>query len=245
MMPTFFENYFANYTGKTLLKPEFYFAIYDKYFAPFRNKQSTFLEIGVLFGGSLDMWRAYLGEEASIFGIDINPDTKQFEQLGTTIFIGDQSNAQFLRTVIDATPPLDIVIDDGSHIFKHQIASFLMLFRHLQNGGVYLVEDVHTSYYPAYGGGYGVIDTFQQFAFHLTHLINMINIHSAKGCRSTLQMTSNLLRIFGLKPEDGEYLFKNLYTIHFYDSIIVFEKQENCRSLEKNMVENQRIQGAK
>jgi hypothetical protein len=49
--------------------------------------------------------------------------------------------------------PFDFIIDDGSHLNAHQIETFGILWPHLKDGGTYIVEDVQTSYWPAYGGG--------------------------------------------------------------------------------------------
>ena len=79
-------------------------------------------------------------------GIDINKDCKKFENIfnNVNIYIGDQENIDFLNGLnIDN---LDIVIDDGGHQFKQQINSFNTLFTKLNDGGIYLIEDTHSSY---------------------------------------------------------------------------------------------------
>ena len=75
---------------------EHYIEIYDKHFYAYRNKEITFVEIGVSHGGSLQMWREYFGEKALLIGIDINPECKKFEEENTKIFIGSQTDVAFL-----------------------------------------------------------------------------------------------------------------------------------------------------
>lgn len=237
----FFQAYFKDYKGKDLLKPPFYFDVYERYASPYRGKDIDFLEIGVFKGGSLDMWQAFLGSQASIYGIDINPSVQALEQEGYTIYIGDQADTTFLQSIKEKVPVLDIILDDGGHYPQQQIRSFVALFPHLKDNGVYIVEDVHTSYYPEYYGGYGVYYTFQNFALQLTHLLNLINIHYAHGCHSAKELTANLINIFGLTASDAQYLFENIYSIHFYDSMIVFEKVKNCRNIKENLVYQQHI----
>lgn len=239
---TFFQEYFRDYQGKELLKPRFYFDIYERYTSSYRGSDVHFLEIGVFKGGSLDMWHSFLGKQSTIYGVDIDPSVKEFEKEGYTIYIGDQADTTFLESIKQSVPHLDIILDDGGHYPHQQIRSFISLFPHLKDTGIYIVEDVHTSYYPQYYGGYGVYYTFQNFALQLTHLINLINIHYSNGCNSSKELTANLINIFGLTANQAQYLFENIYTIHFYDSIIVFEKVAKCRNIKENLIQQQHIQ---
>src|SRR6056300_1164567 len=77
------------------LKYSNYFHIYEKLFSSFRGKKITFVEIGVLSGGSLFMWKKYFGNDARIIGVELNPDAKKFEDYGFEIFIGNQSDPNF------------------------------------------------------------------------------------------------------------------------------------------------------
>jgi 23S rRNA U2552 (ribose-2'-O)-methylase RlmE/FtsJ len=74
----------------------------------FRGTQVNVVEFGVSQGGSLQMWKNYFGSDVKLFGVDINPNCKQFEEPGVRIFIGDQANREFLRTVASAVPRIDI-----------------------------------------------------------------------------------------------------------------------------------------
>jgi hypothetical protein len=130
------------------------------YFKPYQNVISHFdkqpirmLEIGVYKGGSLKMWRNYLGPESIIVGIDIDSSCQQFERQKENVFvrIGDQSNQKFLGEVIQEFGPFDFILDDGSHICSHMIASFNYLFLcGLKNGGIYMAEDTHSNFWPEF-----------------------------------------------------------------------------------------------
>ena len=123
--------------------------LYQKYFSDYRDKKINLLEIGVDNGDSLRIWRDYF-INANICGIDINK--KNFTINDTEILIGDQSDYKFLQLLIDKYKNFDIIIDDGSHKSKHIIASFKFLFPYLKNSGIYVIEDLQTSYIPRYGG---------------------------------------------------------------------------------------------
>ncbi|MBN3459543.1 class I SAM-dependent methyltransferase [Mycobacterium sp. DSM 3803] len=109
------------------------------------------LEIGVDRGGSLQMWREYL-PDAVIVGIDINSSARQYDDPTRDIHvrIGDQTDTEFLGTVIEEFGPLDAVLDDGGHTPKQMISSFQYLFPRLAPGGVYIVEDVHANYWTLF-----------------------------------------------------------------------------------------------
>jgi len=108
-------NYFENNDGRLIDKWMHYFEIYDRHFQQFRGRDIHILEIGVYHGGSLQMWKAYFGEQAKIYGVDIQSACKKFEENNVRIFIGDQADRRFLRSLREEIPRVDIVIDDGGH----------------------------------------------------------------------------------------------------------------------------------
>ncbi|CAL9499364.1 hypothetical protein [Streptomyces sp. enrichment culture] len=135
----------------------FYTPLYERHFAPLRDRPLTVLELGVggfddprAGGGSLQLWRRYF-HRALIAGIDIAEKTAVGGARVRT-FRGSQADPDFLDAVLEETGPPDIVIDDGSHRCADVIASLRHLFPRLRPGGLYLVEDLQTSYWPRYGG---------------------------------------------------------------------------------------------
>lgn len=150
----FFKN-----NGLVVHKWLHYLDIYDRHFSRFRGTSFKMLEIGVAKGGSLAMWREYFGPDAIIYGIDINSDCVTYVDPPNQVRIGSQDDPGFLRSVVAEMGGLDLVLDDGSHIGRHQKASFQTLFPLLGDGGVYAIEDLHTAYWPSYEGGYGCRDS--------------------------------------------------------------------------------------
>jgi cephalosporin hydroxylase len=125
----------------------FYMDNYEKLLGSWREKEFTLLEIGVASGASIKMWREAF-PKARIYGMDINPDCA-----GEGIFIGSQTDKSFLDSVLAQTGPLDVVIDDGSHMGTDIINTFKMLLSLINSGGLYCVEDCHCFYEPHYSGG--------------------------------------------------------------------------------------------
>lgn len=128
-----------------------YLRHYERLLSAFRNEVFTLVEIGGLNGASLRMWREYF-QRATIVCLDINPDVKQFESDGVHVEIGDASDAEFLSRVSRKYKDVSVVIDDGSHRWDHQRIAFQWFFPCLNNGGIYIVEDLHTSFEPGFSG---------------------------------------------------------------------------------------------
>lgn len=200
------EKYFKKNTGNLIHKWMHYFDIYDRYFQNFRSTDVYVVEFGVSHGGSLQMWKNYFGPEAKIYGVDINPHCKQLEEDQITIFIGDQADRDFLESLTEAIPRIDILIDDGGHTMEQQINTFEVLFDHIDSEGIYLCEDLHTSYRKKFGGGYRKRGSFIEYS---KNFIDYLNAWHSK------------------QPEKlGVSNFtKSTYALHYYDSVLVIEKQ--------------------
>ncbi|WP_372828315.1 class I SAM-dependent methyltransferase [Polaromonas sp.] len=202
--PTFAELFIAH-TGNVSSKWAQYLEVYERYFAPHRNKHCRILEIGVQNGGSLQLYQKYFPRAEKIVGIDINPKCKRVESGNIHIEIGSQTDRDFLNDVNATHGPFDIVIDDGSHVFDHQIASFETLFPQLSPTGVYIVEDTHTSYLPDFGGDIRKQGTFIEYGKLVLDQVNA--------------------PFFADPGNQTAWLAEHLYSVSFYDSMVVFEKR--------------------
>lgn len=189
--------------GKVIHKWAHYFPIYERYFETWRNKSLVFWEIGVYGGGSLQMWQRYFGPSARIIGIDINPDCLKHRTAGIEIRIGNQADTAFLQSVIDEFGPPDVVLDDGSHHMGPTWATFQYLYPKVPKNGVYMVEDMHTSYWPNYGGGLNVETSFIN---RCKTLIDELNADHTKGELAPTEFT------------------RTTDSISFHDSMVVFVK---------------------
>ena len=114
----------------------------------FLSKKIKMLEIGVnderFPQASIKMWTSFFSE-IEFIGFDINELTKKYEKDNVKIFIGDQGNSEDLKNLINGNEGnFDIIIDDGSHQHSHHILSFLILEPYLNEGGVYIIEDLHS-----------------------------------------------------------------------------------------------------
>lgn len=201
----FLHRYFLNNSSKRLHKWNHYFDIYERHFSRFREKPVVMLEIGVMGGGSIQMWKEFLGPDAKIIGIDINPDCKTHEGENIEVFIGSQDDPQLIDAVFKKYPNIDIVLDDGSHLMKHMIASFELIYNRLNSNGVYLVEDTHTCYWFEYEGGLLREGSFIEFAKNKIDEINAVHARDALPVTEFTRSTDSITA---------------------YDSVIVFERRK-------------------
>lgn len=147
------EELFYSHAGRPMTKWTHYLPFYDRVFAPYRGAPVRMLEIGVLLGGSLELWRKYFGSQAVIFGVDLDPACATRADPPNQVRIGSQADPGFLRRVVAEMGGLDIIVDDGSHMAAHQRASFQALWPLLSPGGLYVIEDMHTAYWAHWEGG--------------------------------------------------------------------------------------------
>lgn len=197
------ENFFWKKSDRCIYKWSSYFEFYDKYFKIFRQKKCKILEIGVCKGGSLQMWRDYFGKESLIVGMDVDQECISYTDEGIDIFIADQSNTDHLTKFVEKYGKFDIIIDDGSHLNSHQIKTFEFLYDYLNEGGIYLVEDTHTSYWDEYK------DTNQTFTEFAKKIIDDLTAYHSRQNDSITKYT------------------KNTSGIYFHDSMIFFEKSKD------------------
>lgn len=144
--------YFADYVGLDALGDltrtdkcaydHNYCEKYEFFLNKFRDQKVKLLELGIFGGSSLSMWEKYF-TQAKIFGVDIEPDCRAYANNKTDIIIGNLAKQETLNELALLKP--DIVIDDASHFWSHQIKALFTLFAALPHGGIYIIEDMETS----------------------------------------------------------------------------------------------------
>lgn len=201
------ETYFdQNTIGPGLWKWRHYFPVYERHLGRLVGKKPTVLEIGIYSGGGLKMWRNYFGEGAKLVGLDIESACRTYADDDTRIFIGDQADHEFLRSVVAATPEgLDAILDDGGHEAHQQIATFEELFAHLRPGGVYICEDVHFADHPfaAYVAG---------LAANLNAMENLKENTAATAVHGSIESTATAVQA-------------SIESIALYPFMVVIEKR--------------------
>lgn len=197
------------------MKHSSYFDVYDDALAKYKNKNIIFVEIGVFEGGSLLMWRNFFGPKARIIGVDINPNAKEMEKKGFEVFIGDQTSQKFWESFFKQVGDVDVILDDGGHYFDQQIVTLEMGIKHLRDGGLILIEDTHTSYMKSYFG-----PNMFSFVNYAKNLVDQINFRSGMVNKKRYN--------------------NSLFSIKFYESIVIFEKNSIEHQQKSFMLDNKK-----
>jgi hypothetical protein len=114
----------------------------------------------------------------------------------------------FLKEVATDIVQIDIIIDDGSHVNEHVITSFRTLFPYLQDGGIYVIEDLHTSYWPEYGG-------------------NWVSLNEPTTSVSMLKSLVDGLNYQYIPDRSPTYFDESILSVHFYPKIVFIIKGKN------------------
>ena len=121
---------------------------YDDILKDKRNEPLNILEIGVWNGSSINTWGEYF-PNANIYGIDIELSRSNGKIINNNskVFLCDGTNEEQINDFLNkiSNPKFDIIIDDGSHLFEHQMKSLLIFMNYLTDNGIYILEDLHTS----------------------------------------------------------------------------------------------------
>ncbi len=132
-----------------------YLVSYERALGNMRLNKIKLMEIGVFNGSSLRMWREFF-QNGQIIGVDNKPHTLKHAGDRIEVVFGDQSDEDCLRAIAKDHGPFDVIVDDGSHIWSHQILTLQTLLPAVNSGGIYIIEDMHTSfgsYVDDYGQG--------------------------------------------------------------------------------------------
>lgn len=195
-----------------------YFSFYDEKLGKLAEKSRNgmldtpvrILELGVWKGGSIDLWRKFFGPSAIIYGIDVNKPEGIIHS--GKVKIGSQDDSEFLKSVVAEMGGLDVVIDDGSHVNRQVIKSFQILYPILSSGGLYFIEDLHTSYWPNYGGGLFRRGSSIEYAKKLIDYVNSeyfqksLSLFDSKGIErpSSVEFADSIVLIQKGKPVHPE-----------------------------------------
>jgi ubiquinone/menaquinone biosynthesis C-methylase UbiE len=203
---------FKEHNGFVSNKWIHYFFIYDQLFSRFigEGEPITLLEIGVQNGGSLEIWKKYLPPNSKIWGIDIDKKccALKFSE-NISFHLGNAADSDFVsRTFKDIK--FDVIIDDGSHISTEVITAFIHMFPNVKPGGMYIIEDLHTSYWKSYGGGLKKRGSSIEF---FKELIDVLNFDYLEKDRKSGKLRN---------------VFKDYYTtvssVSFFDSVLAINK---------------------
>lgn len=212
---------YETHEGKVSDKWSHYIDVYDDVFGGIRESVGSLLEIGVQNGGSLEIWAKYFSHATSIVGCDVNEKCGDliFDDPRIYVVVGDINFEDSRIAIEKRSEYFDVVIDDGSHRSSDVIKSFARYFPMLRDGGVYIVEDLHCSYWPEFEGGLFLRSSAISF-FKI--IIDIVNRNNWGGDEGMFDLLDNFSKIHGVDFRFSD--LKEIRSIEFHDSMCVIRR---------------------
>ncbi|TPM32638.1 glycoside hydrolase family 99-like domain-containing protein [Mesorhizobium sp. B2-3-5] len=224
------------HSGKISDKWSIYLETYDRIFAQYRNRPVRILEIGVQNGGSLEVWREYFTKAELVLGCDINVACGNlvFDDKKIAVIVGDANTDEVESNIAAVSKEFDIIIDDGSHTSSDIIRSFARYFPYISQGGLYIVEDLHCSYWREFEGG--LYDPLSSMSF-FKRLLDVVN-HEHWGLnRSRMEALATFAEKHEVAFDDAA--LASIHSIEFLNSLCIVTK----RPIQENVLGPRSVQG--
>lgn len=194
-----------------------YFQIYADLFSSLRGTSCTFIETGILNGGSLFMWRDWLGDKARIIGIDLNPDAKKWIDAGFEIYTGDQGDPNFWLETFEKIGSFDVLLDDGGHQSFQQIVTLTSALKAAQKKCLVVIEDTCTSFFKEFAGHHQY--SFTEYCKDSTDILLAKSSHFFNGQFPTINNHKIVEQ------------FSSVYSIQFFAGIVAFKIDPEAKNL--------------
>jgi len=235
MSSKFLIDLYKNNQGKISDKWSSYLLHYDRLFLKFKDQELKFLEIGIQNGGSLEIMAKYFSNAKVLVGCDVNINCSKlyFEDKKINLVIGDVNEDHIFEKITKIGSPFNIILDDGSHKSSDIIKSFVKYFSNLADEGLYIIEDLHCSYWEDYEGGLFCPYSSMQFFKYLLDLINYDHWGISKK-------NTDILEDFSLKYgiKFSKSIVEKIESIQFFNSLCIIKKtkEENKNELGPRLV---------
>ncbi len=210
--------------GKVSDKWSSYLIEYERLFNEFKDKSVSLLEIGVQNGGSLEIWAKYFPNARYLTGCDINENCRKlaFDDPRITVFVGDANSDEIQSAIIQRVERFDVIVDDGSHRSDDIVKSFARYFPLLNQGGIFLAEDLHCSYWKDFEGG--LFNPLSSISFFKA-LSDIIN-HEHWGIPETRNaLLENFTICYGVEFSDSD--LSEIQSIEFLNSMCLVRKKKS------------------
>ena len=214
------------HSGKYSDKWESYLRVYWEELQHIQNSSADILEIGIQNGGSLEIWAKFFPEVKQVIGYDNDPKCRalKFDDPRIRVFVGDASSNEAAVTIEKISSNLGLVIDDGSHKSGDIIRSFLLFFPQLNPGGIFIIEDLHASYWEDWEGGLSDPNSSMQF---LKLLADVVNYDHWGTKAKRMDLFSSMSATAGLIDES---VLSQIVSVTFTDSVCIVRKKDDDNS---------------
>lgn len=214
------QQLYGEHTGKVAHKWRLYLDVYDEVLAPWRDEAINLVEVGVQNGGSLEIWSRYFGAARALVGCDIDPrcGSLRFDDPRVSVVVGDANAPATVAAIAARADPIDVFIDDGSHVSADIVAAFWNYFPRLRPGGIYIAEDLHCAYLPKFQGGISRLNAVTFFKLLAD------GIHQAYW-QDQATMQALVAPFLGQATVDAARLANDVASVAFYDSLCIVRKR--------------------
>lgn len=219
---------YRQHQGKVSDKWSLYLQEYDDLFTEYRTRPVNFLEIGIQNGGSLEIWSQYFLNARRLVGCDINPmcDKLSYEDSRVKVVVGDINTDRCEQLILELATAFDLIVDDGSHRSSDIIRAFARYFPHLRDGGKFIVEDMHCSYWREFEGGLFDPDSSMAFFKLLADIIN--RQHWGVG-KTVNDLLAKIEKRYDVRFE--EKILSHIKSVTFLNSMCVIAKDMPEKSI--------------
>jgi hypothetical protein len=220
-MKDLLKQVFLNHTEKVSDKWTLYINEWDRIFSPYRDLPIDLFEIGIQNGGSLEIWAKYFTNAKNIIGCDIDEKCRElsFTDPRIEFYVGDANINEIQEKVLESAPKYDIIIDDGSHRSSDVIRSFCRYYPYLKYDGIYVIEDLHTSYWEEFEGS--LFNPGSSMSF-LKHIVDIVNHEHWRNNESREEFLSEFSKILQISFSEADLL--SIHSIEFLNSLCILKK---------------------
>ena len=215
------KDLYQNHFGKVTHKWSIYFDQYEEKLSPYKKFPIKLFEIGIENGGSLEIFSKYFSNAELLLGCDIQPKCGEllYDKSNIKVIVGGV-NEEKTKSEIIKHSKFDIIIDDGSHGSADIVKAFCNYFNYLKDDGLFIIEDLHCSYWEEWGGGIFYPLSSINFFKRLIDIINYEHwgIHKKKDW---------LLREFSFnhKIDIEKLALEQIHSIEFVNSLCFIKKK--------------------
>lgn len=219
------QELYAQHDGRVSQRWSSYLTTLERTLSSRRHESVRMLEIGVQNGGSLEIWARYLRDANVLVGCDIDEacGLLTFDDPRIHVVVGDVTDPSVRSTIAQHSQQFDVIIDDGSHRSPDIITAFVTMFPLLAAGGVYIVEDLHCSYYASFGGGLFAQRSAMSF---LKRLVDVVN-EAHWGLDLTPADVLEPL-VDGALPEEFLAAIPSIAGLEFVDSMCIIRRDDGA-----------------
>ncbi|MFA7494939.1 MAG: class I SAM-dependent methyltransferase [Acidithiobacillus sp.] len=207
--------------GKVSDKWSLYLDEYERIFSHYRDLPIRLLEIGIQNGGSLEIWGEYFPKAMMLVGVDINLSCRalKYDDPRISVVVGDANSNESRTEILTKSIDFDLIIDDGSHKSSDIVKTFAYYFPFLADGGIFVAEDLHCSYWREFEGG--LYDPYSSLSF-FKHLADIVGQEHWGVSKASSEVLSGFSKYYDISFNSTS--LEHIHSVEFVNSMCIVRK---------------------